>query len=302
MKKQIALISFVLLALFQMTGCIETLKFGQAPKAVEAPAMQKISIKDLPPDVKLVVAAILFKVRGLEPGTDKVVFDPDGKHSVMEKDFQYKGFSATAISITGHESKLVGENIAETTLEGLILFKDAFDRSTGLYFATQYISTKQGISIKTSHISPMPSDFPRVEAYLVLKSKFDATPKGSLNDYLALYTFALENAVPMTVKKGEKKRGKEDEYLILVFCKDRLLDDSALVMKVTRLSRMRGKSLIEPIYLNDMGFRFMIGAGKFHTSKSEHTFNISVKYTLNPADKNARSVIVGDFSSQIVRL
>ena len=302
MKKQIAFISFILPALFQMISCVALPEFDQAPKSVEVPAMQKISMTDLPPDVKLIVAAFLFKVRGYKPETDKVVFNPAGKHNVSENNFKYKGFSVTAITITGHESILIGENYTKTTLEGLILLKDAFDRSAGLYFATQYTTTKQGISIETSRISPMPPDFPRVEAYLVPKSKLDATPKNSLNDYPALYTFALENAVPMTLKKGEKKKNKEDEYLILIFCKDRLLDDSALVMKVTQLSSMWGKSLIEPIYLNDLGFRFMIGAGKFHTNKSEHAFNISVEYTLNPADNNARSVIVGDFSSQAVRL
>lgn len=302
MKKDMTITAIALLSLYLLSGCVEPPASGPSPRTVESPPMQKVALEELPPDVKLVIAAVLFKARGLDPETDKVTFHPEGQHRFHEETFRYEGFSATAISLTGHASEQVDEDKAETTLEGLILLKDVFDRRAGLYFATKYTATKKSIRIETSHVNPMPPDFPLVEAYLVSKSKFDLTPQGTLNDYLALYAFALENAVDMTVKKGEKKQGTEDEYLILVFCKDRLLDDSVLEMKVTQRSRMRGDNLIEPIYLNDQGFRFMIGAGKFNTTQSNHTFYIGVTYTLNPSDPNAQSVLVGDFSSQKARI
>ena len=102
----------------------------------------------------------------------------------------------------------------------------------------------------------------------------------------------------MVSKSKFIKKGIKDEFLFLVFCKDRLLDDSILTMKITANGKMQGDSLIDPIYLNDKGFRFFIGAGKFNTAKRDHKFHIGVKYTLDPTDES-RSVLLADFTNMV---
>ena len=301
MKKIINILFMFIIGLFFLSGCIGNKESAaKKPKEIDIHKMEAITDSSMPADVQLVFAAILNKVKGERKKAKRVKnvwFTRKGKHNIS-KDYKYKGFLPAKFSITGHEAVQISSNKVKTTVEGLLLLQDGLDRRAGLYFAAQYITSKKGIVITKSFAHPVSPHSPKIEAYIVRKSDFDATPKGSLRSYTKLYTFALKNAVPMRSKSRFNKKGIEDEFLFLVFCKDRLLDDSILTMKVTAKGKMRGDSLIEPIYLSDKGFRFFIGAGKFHTAKRDHTFHIGVKYTLDPADK-FKSVLVADFTNMV---
>jgi hypothetical protein len=301
MKKVINIIFMLTLGLLLFSGCIGKKETSaKKPKEINTHKMEAITESSMPADIQLVFAAILNRVKGERKKAKRVKnvwFTRKGKHTIA-KDFKYKGFLPAQFSITGHEAVQISSSKVKTTLEGALLLKDEFDRSAGLYFAAQYITTKKGIVITKSFAGPVSPNFPRIEAYIVRKSDFDATPKGSLKSYTRLYTFALKNAVSMVAKSKFIKKGIEDEFLFLVFCKDRLLDASKLTMKVTAKAKMIGDSLIEPIYLNDNGFRFFIGAGKFHTAKRDHRFHIGVKYALDPMDES-KSIIVADFTNMV---
>ena len=289
------------MGLFLFSGCIENKGVtAEKPKEINIHKMEAITESSMPADVQLVLAAILNRAKGERKKVNRVKnvwFTKKGKHTIS-KDFKYEGFFPSKFSITGYESEETPSKKMKTTIEGLLLLKDEFDRRAGLYFVAYYTTSKKGIVITKSHAVPVSPHSPRIEAYIVRKSDFDATKQGSLHSYTRLYTFALKNAVSMVSESKFIKKGIEDEFLFLVFCKDRLLDDSILTMKVTAKGKMKGDSLIDPLYLNDKGFRFFIGAGKFNTAKKDHKFHIGVKYTVDPTDES-RSVLLADFTNMV---
>ena len=291
----------LILGLFLFSGCIEKKEVTvKKPKEINALKMEAITESSMPTDVKLVLAAILNRAKGERKKANRVKnvwFTKKGKHTIS-KDFKYKGFFPAKFSITGYESEETSNKKVKTTIEGLLLLQDEFDRRAGLYFVAYYTTSKKGIVITKSHAVPVSPHSPRIEAYIVKKSDFDAAKPKSLNSYIRLYSFALKNAVPMVSESKFIKKGIEDEFLFLVFCKDRLLDDSILTMKVTAKAKMEGDSLIDPIYLSDEGFRFFIGAGKFNTAKKDHKFHIGVKYTVDPTDES-KSVLLAEFTNMV---
>ncbi len=300
MKKNIITL-FLFVGILMGQGCVElpnrTGGSNQPQMTIEGPKIENIMPDELSEDIHMVVAAILHKIRNTSESPDKITFDPNGTHNLFDGD-TFRGFSATKLSIAGYQSELIQENEAKTTLEGVLLLKDEYDRSAGVYFAVQYMVTMNGVNILASQTSGVPSHFPRIEAYIVPHSVYKAAQEGSLNNYLSLYSFALKNAIPMVSSSRWNKGGTLDEYLFFVFCKDRIFDDSHLEMKITTASKMRGDELITPKSFNENGFRFFMGAGKFHPSKHDDKFYIGVKYTMNPAERDT-SVLVADYSNQI---
>jgi len=265
------------------------------PKVVETPVVKPVKKAQSPDDIKLVTATLIERLRGSRVAVDNVTMDPNGQHAVGELSFSYAGFDVKNVAVTGYVVNVIEPGMAMVVLEGVILFKDVINRRAGVYFATQYIVTQQGINITKSVMAGVPPDFPRVETFFVPQKKLREAG-GKLVSYTDYYLFAIENAEPMTYGAEGKKSGKNSDYYVMTFCKDRVFQESSLTMKITSKPYGAGKKLGEAISINDSGWRILIAGGKFSPGSSQNKFYVGVAYQQNPKGY-IPEVVVGEFSN-----
>jgi hypothetical protein len=103
---------------------------------------------------------------------------------------------------------------------------------------------------------------------------------------------------PMIVDTAEACTASEGEYYILVFCKDRIYQESSLEVKVTPKPKNMGLVTAEAVYLNDSGFRIAVAGGELKLTTDEPTWYVGVKYDIDPEPQTAPSYFVADFSNQ----
>jgi len=285
----------VLCGLLLIAAC-KTMEMQQTapppPQIEEVSPVLPLNESRTPDDIKLVTAALIERLRGSTIAVENVSFAPARKHSAAETGFDYDGFTVQDIAFTGYEATLLEPGVAQATLEGLIVFKDVINRRTGVYFATQYTVTQTDITIEKSLMMGMPPDFPQVEAYFVPEKLLREAK--DLRTYVDYYLFAIENAEPMTYGGDVEKIGPNQKYFIMIFCKDRLFQESTMEVKITDKPYLKGKELAKPVYISDSGWRIAIAGGKFKPGSISSKFYVGVSYNLDP-DSTLPSVLIGDF-------
>ena len=273
-----------LLSLAYLAGCV-TLPTSTStePRHVEAPPRYVLGQVETPDDIKLVTAAIIYRLRGVDGMVEHVSFNPDGFVQVGEEGFNYEGFEMVSMTITGYEETVLEANKkTSVTLEGVLLFKDEFLRRAGVYFAATYTATAKGIVIENAFANGIPPEGPEVQAFMVPAKAVQAADPEVMRGYLPLYLFAIENAIPMAFPEGQRKVYSEGEYFMMIFTKDRIFDDSDMQMRVSTSRSLGGTQLTSPIYIGENGWRIMIAGGKFSPGSSANRFYFGVEYTANP--------------------
>ncbi len=268
-----------------------------------------------PTHVKLVLAAMVNKLRGGRDAMPEVVFDPRGKQAFYDTDFTYDEFDLTIIQITGFEVKNQTDTEAQLVIEGVFNFKDLFGRGIATYFAAGYTVHKDGITITRSGTTLVAPAIPDMEVFYVPKASFDKINMKEMASYMDLYLHAVLNAVTMEPTKEERQRKeaydktnssakmgggneiKSGDYYIMAFCRDRLPWESSLEMKVTDQPGMKGKPLFETGYVYDLGWRVMIAGGAFSPDALQNNVYIDVLYNTNPESKPA-AINIGSFTNQ----
>ncbi len=264
-------------------------------ETVEAPPVIDLASSEVSPDIKLAITAVIQRLRRIDTPIQGAVFDPAGQHKVGESGFNFDGFDATGIAITGYTASMLESDKAMAILEGIILFKDFLGRRAGTYFCLQYIASRDGISIVKSVATGLPPDFPRVESFLIAEDTLKANI-AELKSFADYYLFVLENAEPMTYGPDEKDTGDKEKYFIITFSKDRLFEESDLKMKVMDKPSQRGKVIAKPVYLSDSGWRFIIAGGKFRPGSKSSKFYVTVIYNQEPKG-HLPSIVVGEFEN-----
>ena len=301
MKRIFPIISLLLLV--YLTGCVTldtiTSNMTDQPRVVQAPPMYQLGQEDTPIDIKLVTAAIIYKLRGVDGAVEHVSFDPDGFIQIGEEDFHYEGFEMTKMTITGYQETVIqAKKKTMVTLEGVLLFKDEINRRAGVYFAANYSATKKGIVIENAFTNGIPPDSPQIEAFLVPADVIKPPRPDVENGYLPLYLLAVQNAIPMTAPVDQKPIYPKGEYLMMVFCKDRIFKESIMEMKVSALKSLRGKSISDVAYIAENGWRIMVSGGKFAPGSTANRFYYGVEYTANPG-ADTEPVKLALFSNRI---
>lgn len=285
---------YILTTMLLIATLLPTAALAQG-QSREAPPITDLAQADVSPDIKLAIAGVIQKLRGNNAPIEGVEFIAAGQHKVGESGFNYDGYDATGIAVTGYTATMVDDGKAMVILEGIILFKDVLMRRTGAYFCVQYLASKDGISIKKSVTAGLPPDFPRVESFIISEDALRAG-MGNLTTYADYYLYIIENAEPMAYGPNADSTGRKDKYFIVTFCKDRLFDESALNMKIMSRPMQRGKTIAKPVFLNDSGWRFMIAGGRFRPGARSAKFYVTVSYKQDPKSY-LPEMVVGEFEN-----
>jgi peptidoglycan hydrolase-like protein with peptidoglycan-binding domain len=312
----------MILALFATMagGCVVSdniaLQTGESQQQMEIvyPERHLLSPQQLAPDLELVIAAILEKMRGDRFPVEGVVFAPEYDHGLTEIDFKYEGFDLKLVDILGYRPRATRTDMAEVQSAGLLHFEDAIGRKASAYFAASYTVTRNRIFVEASDIAVVPPVFPRLEAYFVPQEVFADLQEGDLSTYTDFYLFTKINAEPMVASDEEKKEREayekmslwkkvvagtkgRDDYYIIVFCMDRLASGSELKMTVSNTMGAVGQDLAEVVYRYEAGWRTMIAGGNFNPDSRSNHFYANVQYTLDPQGQT-EPIMVGSFKNE----
>jgi hypothetical protein len=272
----------LLILLFAAGACVSAGTTGTKRETITVPGPVPLGEETVTPDIKLVAAAIIQKLRGADDRIVGVRFDPANMQAEAEPDFRFEGFKAVNLGITGYTAEVVGKTEVRAMLEGVILFQDVFERSASVFFSARYTVGPREILVAASRTVNIPNPVPRIETYMVPAEALKAM-NGRLKTFTDYYVFAVQNAEPMTSQAGQCSVSPKGDYLIMGFCKDRLRPESDLEMKVSDKRSLSGKALLESVYIYDHGWRIMLAGGKFRPGSIANKFYIGIRYTIDPA-------------------
>lgn len=323
-KKILFRIRLLILSLF-VSGCISTGTTTTGTEPVESAQEEGMvislpdrTIGDLaqqPAHIKLVIAAMVNKMRGGRDAIPEVVFDSNGKHAFYDSDFTYDEFDLAGIQITGFTVTNQTDNQAQLIVEGIFNFIDLIGRGSATYFAADYTVHKNGITIDNSGTALIPPGFPDIETYYVPKSSFDGINMKEISSFMDLYLHAILNAFKMEPTEEERKnkeafeklaawkkmtasnKVKAEDYYIMAFCKDRLPPEASLEMKVTQKPQMKEKIIFDTGYVYDQGWRVMIAGGTFSPDAIRNNFHVNLQYNTDPESK-PKSICIGSYTNQ----
>ena len=311
----LALAGFILLT----GGCVVTDKIVQQPQEssrqleIVYPERHIIDPQQLSPDIELVMAAIIEKMRGDRFPIDGVVFSSDYAHELAEIDFTYEDFELKLVDILGYEPKALGADKAEVLSAGLLHFEDGIGRRASTYFTVRYTVTENRIVIEEADVAAVPPVYPRLEAYFVPQNAINDLQEGDLSDFTDFYLYSKLSAEPMVASDEERKEREayekmslwkkvaagtkeQGDYYIIVFCMDRLASGSELKMTISNSMGMGGQELAEVVYRYDAGWRTMIAGGKFNPDSPSTHFFANVQYNLDP--EKTEPLLIGSFKNE----
>ena len=280
------------------------------------PERTLVDTRKVPSHSRFVIAAVIEQMRDRGKKVKQVVFDKTGRHTLRDPRFTFSGFDLIHIDIGGY---VFLENTRKRTvvrMDGVLHFADDIGRVCSSAFAVRYLLRPgRAITVLESGIQHVPPAFPAVTAFFVPAEKVAAS-QGQLNTFRDYYRMARANAVPMRateaeiiarekeknlsawqkVKNASLAETAEKNYIIMVFCLERLAPEAEFAVKVTSQETVHGTPLAQTLYLNDAGWRIaaMGGSAKLN-SKSDKFF---VYATYHP-DRAAldKPILVGKFSS-----
>lgn len=307
-----------------VTGCggvkqmMSTTDRDAPPFEMEVFPRVAMTEQDLPDDVKLVAGALLHRMY-LEPGLPReVVFSPRGSHQIQDPTFNYEGFWLKRMDLVKHDAEMVGKNTARVDLSGIFHFQDLLSRRTSVLYKASYTLTPTRVTIESSEVRPIQPSFPEVQCFFVPREALKAAAPGSLDDFTSWYAFALANAEPMTPTPAEREtraryeqmsffermknidQTPSQEYLVLVFSMERIMDNGALMVNMSQSKYDRPTHLSEARLLDESGWRVAaLGADMVLDSPAKRYF-VQVFYT---PDRDLGSgtpypVLVGLFASE----
>ncbi len=263
-----------------LSGCVSTVDFKSGGDTVDIITPQPLELKQVSPDIKLVTAAIIGKMRGINKNVKYTSFDKKGKHHIKEK-FTYQGFYLTDLVVTNYSSEKIDRKQSLVTLEGVLRFSEPTSRRAGVIFGAKYKLAKKRITILESAVAPLSPAAPEVVTFFVPVKKLAASAK-TLKTYMDYFMFAAENALPMTKGSNVDLPVFADKYLIMTFCLDRLDPQSQLTMKITDKLMGTKKVIAKPIYFNENGWRIMTAGGEFRAGMAKNKFYVQIEYTAQP--------------------
>ena len=275
----------LLCLLFAVTACVSSGSTQTTARTVTVPGPVALDSDTVTPDVKLVAAAVIHKLRGSDDEIVAVRFDPSAMQVRAERDFHFEGFRLVNLGITGYSAKVVSRSQVDARLEGILRFQDVLGRSASVFFAAKYTVGRRDILVHASRSVNIAAAAPRIETYVV-PAKALLAARGTLKTYGDYYLFAIENAEPMTSQAGDDSMSPEDDYIIISFCKDRLRPESELEMKVSSRRSLSGTPVIETAYLYENGWRIMMAGGRFRPGSLSNKFYVGVIYNIDPRKKS----------------
>ncbi|MFO7886230.1 MAG: peptidoglycan-binding domain-containing protein [Desulfobacteraceae bacterium] len=264
----------LLLSIILCAGCVGVAQNTKGSLTTEDTVLvtPKRTPLDLPGHSELAIAALLHKIRH-ETNT-AAEFDVRGSHDVQES-FSYAGFDVDNVDIA--KNILVKENpeAALINLGGFLHFQDETARRNTVGFEMHYKVFKKSdkppviVHSYTANITPA---FPLVSAFFIPAEIFSRSENmpDSFADYLR---FAREHAIDMGTEDSMApgKRHKKQSLIVLIFCFDRLPDESFLDVTVDNYK-------VNPVVMDFDGWQILALGGKGRLFNPSESFFIDVHY------------------------
>jgi len=275
----------IFLFMFFVSGCVvqdkiqqQRAQYTEPPFQVEAIDAEIIHQDEISGDIRLVVAAIVEKMRNNENSSQYVSFNNRGNHKLTYPSFHFNGFSLTSIMIQNYNCEMIN-NANECYLDGFFTFVDKLQRSSTDYFNVEYTVHDNSIVIHNSFAVNAPPTIPRLQAYIVPKENFTRV----IEEADSFYTFYIgvvssaHNIVPTDEEQKQYEKLEQmsfferlrsgvtrerEDNIVIIFAMDRLTPDAEFEIKVTE-SLYSSNSLVTPQYVDYLGWKAAIFGGNF---------------------------------------
>jgi hypothetical protein len=288
-------IPYLLGVLLLASGCLPAMTTPVA-EPIQPPPVTPLREDQFSDDMKLVTAAVVERMRGSGRAVPGVTFAPSGVHEVEEADFHYENFYLAGMGVTAYAAGETRPGVVTAKLEGILNFKDLIDRSASVFFSAEYTVTRNGLVIANSAVLNLAPVAPVIETYFVPADRLKAA-RDRLTSYTDYYLFALDKAAPMTPEGSQGTTRPKDDYIIMAFCKDRLLPVSSLDMRVTANRGMHSRKVAETAYIYEQGWRIMLAGGEFRPGSAANRFYVNVEYLATPAP-GAEPLLLATFENK----
>lgn len=218
----------LLLPFFMLPGiCISA--------GAKTPSGKMISIDtdDAPPELVMVVSAIVLEMRGQpQPEGDwpKVVFNGEIAKDLMEPQFRYAGFKLLQTIVD--EYLTPDKNNGFAKLKGHLHFLDGAERRTIVALETEYKLTSKNILVKQAKVRPIYPFRPELNLFVVPAEKVSEKSFDFFSNNALTLGFILNNCVPAG-NLGQVPKGIRD-YYVFAFYLDRLGPEDRTELRLSR--------------------------------------------------------------------
>ena len=190
-------IFLALLGLVALAACqTQTVNYERTlPQSVD------MGSQALPSDVRLVAAAVLLRMKGVDPSSlPGVSYQVESQAVLQEQGFAYEGFGIEGLVILGYTPHPTRSGAAEgRELGALMILRDAANRRAAVRLLAHYGLSDSGVILEQASITHLHPYRPRVEAYLVPSDRLPDHMVGQVvSSHTALHSFAANNAVTPT--------------------------------------------------------------------------------------------------------
>jgi hypothetical protein len=176
---------------------------------------------EVPPEVKMVSAAIALRLRGVEvkDGVDHlVVFEPAAVRSLPVPRFNYVGFWLPSAIVTGF--RLLPEKPPAAEVEGVLHFEDALGRRAFVGYTARYTAVGKNIHVTWAGVTTTVPPAPRIVAFFLPAERLTEAALEKFESNLEAFDFVTANAIRVN-ESGPLPRRKRD-YYVVVFFMDRI--------------------------------------------------------------------------------
>jgi peptidoglycan hydrolase-like protein with peptidoglycan-binding domain len=206
--------------------------FAQAA-AVKEDRLVTIPMSETPPEVVMVISAIVLEMRGeAHPKGDwpEVVFTPGVTDKLREPRFNYVGFHLLQTIVNDYQPS--AQDPRRANLKGHLHFLDGFGRRTLVGFEAEYKLTEKGISVNYADVKPIYPYRPEVRLFVVPGEKLSNKVLEKFSNNALTFDFVAKNAVPAShpelIPKGVR------DYYVFAFFMDRLGPDDITDLIISR--------------------------------------------------------------------
>jgi hypothetical protein len=259
---------------------------------IEVPASMPALAEQIAPDVRLVTAAVVRRIRARPAAS--VEQDTGVRASRLitpEPRFDYRGFALRRVKYRGNTAP-AGES-GRRALSGYLHFRDEAGRNAAAVFETTYRTAAGGVTLETANWSPVYADHPEIEMFVVPADIVAETLGKKAATYAELYrkagTFAVDLRDPGT------RHGDARDYVIFVFVKDRIAPGGRVRVLVGPTRAATSGSDDFALQRRFDGWPVVILPGKFPLGAGGD-FYVKVRLTPGGAASDGTERLVGLFS------
>ncbi|THB71082.1 MAG: hypothetical protein D6E12_01805 [Desulfovibrio sp.] len=270
-------------------GCKQIGGGGGPTQPEEEVAVWSLDPENLPPDVKLVLLALLERMRG-RSGEDVDVDFPASAGRVVENDFVYDDFVLSDVIILEYVDEGEGAN-SRIHLAVSLVWEDMLGRRTATYVQLIYGRGEERLFVEQAMVSQIYPDFPQVRMLYVPETAFREDSGHVFSTWYDLYLFALNNGVALNSPQTSTAQTK---YVAVCFVMDRIAPNAefTLILDDKRTGTSSGTDEFSHCY-DFQGWRVGI-LGFNHTLNAGKTLYIKAVYETEEFGKQ----LVGSFSTK----